>query len=292
MGWTDVARRQAGVISRAQLLALGLTRGQIDRLCRTGRFETVGVAGVYRVAGAPDVEQAAAWVAVLATGAPLSFASAARVWGLIVPDDGLIHITRRERRRIDWPSGVRVHRVRLVDDAVTQRVGLPVTTLEETVLDCAATLPRLHARVLVDRCVQQRLLDRAAVERRLRDQPGRWGNRQLRALLDTFGDGAAAESERRLHDLLRSRGISGWVPNYSVRISGRRLVLDVAFPTARLAIEVDGYAYHSAADRFQADRTKQNLLMAAGWRVLRFTWADLEGRPAYVIAQITALLAA
>lgn len=292
MAWTDVARRQGAVISYEQFLATGLTRGQIHALRRGGRLESTGAHGVYRVAGAPDTAEGRAWIAVLGARSPLSFASAAQLWDLPVPDDGLIHITRPDRRRLDWPSGVRVHRVRLEPWAVTRHRGLPLTTRLETALDCIATLPRLRARILADRCVQQGVLDRRSVERRLRDQPRRWGNGQLRQLLDVLGDGAAAESERRLHDLLRSRGLTGWLPNYPIRMSGRRLVLDVAFPEARLAIEIDGYAYHSPDDRFQDDRTKQNLLIAAGWRVLRFTWADLELRPAYVIAQIRALLAA
>lgn len=62
--------------------------------------------------------------------------------------------------------------------------------------------------------------------------------------------------------------------------------------TRRLVIEVDGYAYHSGDDRFQRDRTKQNALLAAGWRVLRFTWADLVDRPDTVLARITEILAA
>jgi very-short-patch-repair endonuclease len=51
-------------------------------------------------------------------------------------------------------------------------------------------------------------------------------------------------------------------------------------------------AYHSGDDRFQRDRTKQNALIAAGWRVLRFTWIDISDRPAYVLAQVGHLLAA
>jgi very-short-patch-repair endonuclease len=54
----------------------------------------------------------------------------------------------------------------------------------------------------------------------------------------------------------------------------------------RLAIEIDGWAYHSDVDRFQRDRRRQNVLVALGWTVLRFTWADLTQRPGYVTAAI------
>ena len=78
----------------------------------------------------------------------------------------------------------------------------------------------------------------------------------------------------------------------TVLIGGSRVQIDVAFPDIRLAIEVDGFAYHSGDERFQRDRSRQNLLIAAGWRVLRFTWADIEDRPEYVISSIHSLLAA
>ena len=62
--------------------------------------------------------------------------------------------------------------------------------------------------------------------------------------------------------------------------------LDLAFPAAMVAIEVDGMAYHSDAVRFQRDRTRQNLLVSLGWTVLRFTWWDLVDRPDYVVTTI------
>jgi very-short-patch-repair endonuclease len=40
-----------------------------------------------------------------------------------------------------------------------------------------------------------------------------------------------------------------------------------------VAVEIDGFAFHHAPDRFQRDRTRQNALVGLGWTVLRFTWA-------------------
>jgi len=66
--------------------------------------------------------------------------------------------------------------------------------------------------------------------------------------------------------------------------------IDFAFPDRRLAIELDGYGPH--AHRFQRDRSRQNGLVLMGWTVLRFTWADVVERPAYVVAALTTALAA
>jgi very-short-patch-repair endonuclease len=66
---------------------------------------------------------------------------------------------------------------------------------------------------------------------------------------------------------------------------------DFVFRDVRLVIEIDGLAFHVTPEQFQADRHRQNRLMAAGWTVLRFTWRDLTERPAYVISKIRAMRA-
>ena len=87
-------------------------------------------------------------------------------------------------------------------------------------------------------------------------------------------------------------GLTGWRANYPVRVAGCLLgVADIAFPAARLIVEVDGLAHHSTPDRFQRDRTRQNALVAAGWTVLRFTWQDLVERPEAVVGTIRRQLA-
>jgi very-short-patch-repair endonuclease len=120
----------------------------------------------------------------------------------------------------------------------------------------------------------------------------RWGNGTLRELSKLLGDGAHAESERLLHRLLRQHGIGGWQANLRIEVRGSVCYIDVAFPSRRLAIEIDGMAWHSTPDRFQRDRTRQNALVASGWRVLRFTWWDLVERPGYVVGLISSELAA
>ena len=58
-----------------------------------------------------------------------------------------------------------------------------------------------------------------------------------------------------------------------------------------VAIEIDGWAFHSDADTFRKDRARQNAIVLAGWTVLRFTWHDLTVRPSEVVADIRAALA-
>jgi very-short-patch-repair endonuclease len=102
-------------------------------------------------------------------------------------------------------------------------------------------------------------------------------------------DRADSAAERLLISLLRDSGLTGWERG----LPFERWIIDVAFPEARLAIEVDGWAWHTDVDRFRADRRKGNALVRAGWQVLRFTWHDLTNQPAHVVLEIrSALLAA
>ncbi|MEO9222339.1 MAG: DUF559 domain-containing protein, partial [Mycobacteriaceae bacterium] len=111
---------------------------------------------------------------------------------------------------------------------------------------------------------------------------GRYGAQRAAPLLTVAADRAGSHAERVLLRLLREAGITGWRPNHPVL----RYRVDVAFPAERLAVEVDGWAWHHDVDRFGHDRRRQNELTNAGWRVLRFTWEQLTEEPATVIRQI------
>ena len=81
---------------------------------------------------------------------------------------------------------------------------------------------------------------------------------------------------------MRENGITGWKTNYPV--GGYKV--DVGFPAQKVAIEADGWAFHSSQEDFQKDRERQNKLALLGWQVLRFTWLDLTEYPQRVLAEI------
>jgi very-short-patch-repair endonuclease len=60
---------------------------------------------------------------------------------------------------------------------------------------------------------------------------------------------------------------------------------DLAWPERKLVVEFDGDV-HRQRDVFVKDTRRQNRLIAAGWTVLRFTSADVLGRPDEVVAEI------
>jgi hypothetical protein len=66
--------------------------------------------------------------------------------------------------------------------------------------------------------------------------------------------------------------------------------VDMAWPSRRVIIEVDGREHHETPEAVLRDRDKQNRLAGAGWTLLRFTWSDIVRQPAYVIARVRAAL--
>jgi very-short-patch-repair endonuclease len=291
MSWGAIARSQGGVIARRQLYEAGLTDGVIRGLISSGALESQA-RGVYLARGAPFTYAARLWVALLATGGVLGFGTAAHLWGLTEVPPPKCAVIVPATRRVSTPFGARVHRVFVPPSAVQRRDGMPITTRTWTVLDQLGELPYDDACRLADRALQRSWIRSVDMGRRLSELPGRKGNAQLRQIVSRTRDGAAAESERVLHRLLRNAGLTEWVANFPLWVAGELIaVVDVALVSQRIAIEVDGWAHHSDVDRFQRDRHRQNSLTGLGWTVLRFTWADLTQRPGYVVATIRGQLA-
>lgn len=282
--WMAVARRQGGVLNRAQCRAAGLTSRQVDGLLRQGALLRMG-SGVLRLAGAPFSEDTRHWYAVLATRGVLIAGSAAYLWQLLDRPPALVQVAIGSQRRINGLPGIRVRRLDIPDAELTTRFRLPVTTRARAAIDHLADSPLVEAIPFADRALAQGWFTMRDLERRL-ERPVN-GNVRLRQVARTLMVGAEAESERRLHRLLHRHGIAGWSANYPVLMGGRLIArIDIAFPAQRLAIEVDGLAYHSDRSRFQRDRTRQNELVNLGWTVLRFTWQDLTAHPDRVIAAV------
>jgi hypothetical protein len=209
--WWRIARAQAGAISHTQLILGGLSPSSVCRMVATGELTKLS-RGIYLAAGAPLSLRARLWSAVLATDGTLSHTTAGRLWSIHDDEDPALHVTIPVHRRLSRLPGVVLHRYTLAAGTVRHRSELPVTSRVVTVLDLLATLPASEATRLADRAVQRRWIVPADVSRRLERELRRPGNAQLRRVAAQLGDGAAADSERVLHRLLRRAGINGWRP--------------------------------------------------------------------------------
>ena len=283
------AHRQAGLFRADQAIAAGMTSAQVRRRRDTGRWVTVvGDALALRSLPIDAWRQAhGAWLTW--PDSVVCLGTAARVHRLPVADDGRVHVLVSSPRAAR--GALAPHEFPVKGDEIVVRGRAAVTDLRRTIFDCLGRLDDRQSEQLMIWAVTRELFTRANLELAVQSRPGRWGNKRRRRALADTRTGALGASERRLHELLRGAGITGWLADQRVSdgdgLIGRAAVL---FGAVGLVIEIDGMANHGEAS-FQSDRTRQNRVVNAGYTVLRFTWQDLTERPAAVLRQIRTALA-
>ncbi|SEH55492.1 Very-short-patch-repair endonuclease [Mycolicibacterium rutilum] len=267
-----------------QARAAGLTKDAVTRRVRSGQWRRCA-RGVYFVDDRPFTDAARIRVAVWSLG-PHAVASglAAGWWhGITQFAPQTVEVTMPRNASGRAQKGVRLRRRDLAPQDIVEQGGLRVTALPLTVIE-AATRIRDGAKIM-DRALQ-RDVELPELWRAHMRNKGRYGSPAARVLLQAASDGARSPAERILIRLLREAGIVGWEANYPV--GGYKV--DVAFPRAKVAIEVDGLGFHSGSDEFHQDRVRQNNIILLRWQVLRFTWLDLTAYPDRVIAIIRAAI--
>jgi very-short-patch-repair endonuclease len=271
-----IAAPQHGVVARWQLLRAGLSRDQVDHLVGSERLLRLH-RGVYAVGHRPVGPRSRDMAVVLLAGrhGALSRHSAAGLWAMTWPWHGPVHAIGPKPRRGD---GWVIHRTRhLAGSDVTHHFGIPVTTPLRTLLDLSPVLS-LDA---LDAALAEALVRRLVTLDDLRPR----ATGRLRALLSTAAP-TRSKLERDLRGLLRGQGLpqpvsNGIVEGYEV---------DLHWPGVRLVAELDGYEFHSHRRAFEADRERDFVLQAAGWRTVRVTHRQLTATRGQTAARFTALL--
>jgi very-short-patch-repair endonuclease len=64
-----------------------------------------------------------------------------------------------------------------------------------------------------------------------------------------------------------------------VTVAGRTFFLDAAYDDVKLAVEMDGAAWHGSRRQRERDIARDALLATVGWQTLRFSFARLTGAP-------------
>ncbi len=290
-----VARRAAqqhGVVHRRQAVALGMTRRQIQDRLSSGLFVPVHQ-GVYRLAANPPswIQDVTAACLAAGDGAVASHRAAALLWGLRGIEEAPVEISVRRRHSPEMGGVVVHHTDRLEPADVGRRRRIPVTSPARTLLDLAAVVgvdtlePALEDAVLRGLAPLPWLrltLDRLGGS-------GRRGAAALRGLLDSR-DPTTAPTESVLEDTLVRVLRRGGLPEPVRQHPVGTVRVDLAYPQIRLAIEADSRLWHAGRGDVQRNTSKQNVLVARGWRVLRFTWFDVRRRPSYVVATVKPLV--
>lgn len=200
----------------------------------------------------------------------------------------------------DWSGrkipGIRWHRVRMpLPNEAETRDGIPCTTVSRTIVDMAGRSGWAQLRRLVEQAAILRSLDIEEIDLIL-SRSRRRGAPRLRTILVPWRN--TAEPRPRLRSRLEARllprlieeGLPAPRTNVKLRIEGQVLEVDLLWERQRLAIETDGEETHGTSAAFQRDRWRDQLLIAAGYRTARVTWAQVRDEPNAVINRIARML--
>jgi very-short-patch-repair endonuclease len=263
-----VAAEQHGVVTRAQLLELGMTPEGIKHRLRRGRLHRVQ-RGVYAV-GRPQLTRHGVLIAaVLGCGpdAALSHEHAGEVYGIRRRRAGPIEVTVPAGAMRSRP-GVRVHRAALEPCDRTLQQGIPITGPARTLVDLAQRLDARALEAAVNEADKLDLVDPEWLRAALEAMRGQRGVTALRELLErrtfTLTD---SELERRFLPIARRAGLPQ--PRTQRRVNGFRV--DFYWPDLGLVVETDGLRYHRTPAQQARDRLCDQAHTAAGLTPLRFT---------------------
>jgi very-short-patch-repair endonuclease len=212
---------------------------------------------------------------MLATGGVLSHRSAGAAWDLMPPPAGPVDVTTL---RASHPrEGIRVHRSKTLDpltDVVRDEDGLPRTSVARTLVDLADVLNQRRLKRVLKRAETMRIAD-------VKQLPGR---RRLPVVHEPELTRSALE--RRFRRLLRRHGLPQ--PRSNATVLGNEV--DFLWADARLVAETDGRDAHLTPTAFEDDRRRDADLLVAGYRVVRFTWAQVTEEPLRVANTLQRLL--
>ncbi|HET6910810.1 MAG TPA: type IV toxin-antitoxin system AbiEi family antitoxin domain-containing protein [Mycobacteriales bacterium] len=287
----ELARRNGGLLTRKQIKAEGILVGKLERLARVGAVARVA-RGVYAVAGAVVAHEP--WAVTRAHNVVLSRLSAAAWWGIDMPIRVvLMQVTapRNRGRRKDAMPGIDLRRAALRHHHITTHRGVRITTPLRTALDIARHEPLEIAVPIVDAFFRARLLSFYEWQQAtaLAGGPGRLRIQTVASLVDPQS-GSILESLVRV--LLWRHGFLPTESQYQLEHAptGWRGRLDFAWPELRVALECDGYEFHTDRAAFQGDRRRWSTLSRMHWTVGVVTWFDVTSDPCYVVELVADLL--
>jgi very-short-patch-repair endonuclease len=270
----ELAGRQHGVVTLAQLLELGLTRGAVEGRMRRGRLLPL-YRGVYAVGHRALTENGRLIAAVYACGAGalLSHRSAGALHGLLRSDTRRIDVTVPHARTAR--AGIALHRSRSIHpDDRADVDSVPTTSIARTLVDLADVLSEERLAKAVQQAEIVRVFDLRQLERALARVPGRRGRHRLHRVLAAYRPEPhllRSRAERRLKALCGRHGLG--LPHFNVNVAGYEV--DAYWPEARFALEFDGAATHRTRHAFHEDRRRDRALAVEGVQVARVTWPDL-----------------
>ena len=282
-----IARVARGIVTRAQLLELGVSDEEILHRAKIGYLIRLH-RGVYRVGHSAPSYEADYFAAVKACGAGAVLCCRAAAY-----HQGLLPLTRnppppevmcRTERRV---AGVQTRRARSMHPLeIAEHRGIPITTVPRTLVDLAATASEGDlARAVHEAWVKHRT-GPPHVQAVLERYPNANGAGALRRVLTGETPVLLSRLESAFHAALDEAGIER--PPEVNRRAGSKSV-DFRWP-GRLVAELDSFAFHNTRHAWEQDRVREREARSRREAFRRYTWWDVHEGRAEMLAEVRRLL--
>ena len=295
-----VARTQRGLVTRADLERIGVTRRQRSLLVGDGTLVPVG-RQTFLAGAAPPDQRRSLLVASLDEGGPISHRSAIELLGVpgvrqpVRPDV----VTTRARRSNDSEVATVHSTTWLPRDDITTVDGIPCTSMARSLFNLAGRVPVVDletVRGAVDDAIRIGKASDAWLWWRLEKLRcrGRSGVANLEAILVKRAGGRVTESwlEREFLRLLEAAQVPIPICQRRIRARGAFVArVDFLYEAFGIVVEVTGAIAHSSREQRARDATRRNRLGMQGYLVLEFTYDQVVGAPEEVIAELWCALA-
>ena len=288
---SNVIKDQDQVLTRAQLLGLGHSRGHLEAQVTAKRWRAL-TSTVYALHNGPLTQRQQWWAAALAVG-PLAGRTALQAWGIKGWSSDRVEVVVARGAQPELPEGVsiKVHESRRFEPGDVAPQDPPRTHLERSAIDAAAwTRDPRAACGLLAAVVQQRRTTATRLSAELRTGGQVRHVALLRSVLQDIEGGAQALSEVDLGKICARAGLE-LVERQVVRhgADGKRRYVDarvLSRETGKSAlVEVDG-ALHLLVASYWDDMERGNELVIGGSAALRFPSIAFRLDPDRVIDQL------
>jgi hypothetical protein len=289
----EMMRDSRPVLDRPFLGSEAVARGLLTRGHLRGRPFRRLFPDVYVPADAPDdlaTRSRAAFLLTRGRGVLGGYSAAELLAARCAPRDAPAEVIV-PGGELRTRSGLVVHRDVLAADEVRTVSGVGVTTSLRTAYDLARWCPLVEAVVAMDALAARDGFAPGEVLELARRYPRARGRRALSRVVELADPKCDSAMETRLRMLMVLGGLPTPVVQHPVADERAHVVawLDLAYPEHRLGIEYDGLT-HAEPRRYAADLRRHSRLLDLGWRVYRFTAADVLHRPDRTLALIARAL--
>lgn len=201
-------------------------------------------------------------------------------------------IARPGARRRD---GIRLHRIPIEPDEITEARGIRVTTVARTLIDLCAVVDKAGVEKALRQAEFHGRFNLREVSRLLDRYPRRPGAAHLRKLIQSWTD-SQLRTRSDMEDAFRALVLKAKLPepemNGAVELGALTIEADAVWRDAKLIVELDGKQAHLTHAAFEADRERDRAAALAGWLVIRVTWRHLTAEPRRLMQDLRRLLRA